>query len=313
MIFFISILSVPPQELAMYAHILKKNTRMENVPTKTSSTLGFDALKMIFEYGNIYSMPSHTLEHVEPSERSMTEINMETERTLLLKIAKTIHKRNTEHNKEVHRFSLVVNAIRDKFGSSNVVIDYLGDSNTYEFPGTAYLFVRGITDEWCIFSTETYTNIHGKKIEVQVFEGIYDHDYYNYANYFPNAKMPESHKYREYRKVSHFIKAVSTIAVYKKKTLEILEFPRLPMCGAFYIISQSESMRARFIQQSEIGRQMRHQLEEARAIAISDGTYPWRTFEWNYVHREHEVITHPPTDDDSSSDGYYSEESLGDW
>lgn len=310
MIFFISILSVPPQELAMYAYILKKNTRMENVPTKTSSTLGFDALKMILEYDNIYSMPSHTLEHVKPSERNMAEINMETERTLLLKIAKTIHKRNTEYNKEVHRFSLVVKAIREKFGSSNVVIDYLGNANTYEFPGAANLFIHGITDEWCTFSTEAFINYFGKKIEVQVFRGIYEQTDYHAAINFPESSRNE---YRRYRKVDQFIQAVAMTAIYKKKTLEALEFPRLPTRDTWYILSLPESIHEQFLQQSENGREMRRRLEEAEYMSISNGTYPWRTPEWHYVHREHEVTTQPPTDDDSSYNGYSSEENLEDW
>lgn len=288
----------------MYAHILKKNTRMENAPTKTTSTLGFDALKMIFEYGNVYSMTSHTLEHVKPFERSMTEINMETERTLLLKIAKTIHKRNAEYNKEVYRFSLVVKAIREKFGSSNVVIDYLGNINTYESPGAANLFIHGITDEWCTFRTETFINYFGKKIEIQVFRGIYEQTDYHAAINFPESSRNE---YRRYRKVDQFIQAIAMTAIYKKKTLEALEFPRLPTRGVLYILSLSESIREQFLQQSENGRQMHRQLEEAEYMSISNGTYPWRTPERHYVHREHEVITQPPTDDDSSYDGYSSE------
>lgn len=294
----------------MYAHILKKNTSMENVPTKTTSTLGFDALKMIFEYGNVYSMPSHTLEHIKPSERSMAEINMETERTLLLKIAKTIHQRNTEYNREVHRFSLVVNAIRDKFGSSNVIIDYLGNSKKYEYPGAAHLFIHGITDEWCTFSTEAFINYFGKKIEVQVFRGIFEQTDYQAAIDFPEISRNE---YRRYRKVDQFIQAIAMTAMYKKKTLKALEFPRLPTHSAVYILSLPESIREQFLQQSENGREMHRQLEEAEYMSISNGTYPWRTPEWHYVHREHEVTTQPPTDDDNSSDGYSSEESLGDW
>lgn len=218
----------------MYARMLKKNTPMENQVPKNNTPLGFYAMKMIFDYGNVYNLPSNTLDHIKPADRTSADMNTETERSLLVKIAKTIHTRNVKYNEDVERFAFVINVFRSEFGAHNLQVQYQGNPKTYSFAGACHFAIDGYITEWCGIRTDC----HEYPKRIVVYRGLFDDRAYH--DTITHKKQSEA--MCTVYTLPLLVKAIRNAPLLKKKAQEHLAFPPLPKCDWQYWTSLPNSL-----------------------------------------------------------------------